>query len=82
MEKNKKEILQRLEKLGLIVQESTTNNLIIAINDILNELRENEIKLLEEFEKLHKRKIKGKELSFLEESFYKHVLENYSKKLN
>ncbi len=80
MGKNKKEILQRLEKLGFIVKESTTNNLIVAINDILNELRENEIKLLEEFEKLHKRKIKGEGLSFLEESFYKHVMENYSKK--
>lgn len=79
MEKNKTDILLRLQKLGLIVKESATNNLIVTLNDILNELRDNEIKLLEEFEELHKRKVNGKELSFVEESFYKHMRENYTK---
>lgn len=80
MAKNKDDIIRRLINLGLITKDSTAQNLVVALNDILNELHENEYELLLEFETLHKRKVNGEELSFLEESFYKHMKENYSKK--
>ncbi|MFK7749248.1 MAG: hypothetical protein AB8B65_12705 [Kordia sp.] len=80
MAENREEILLRLKSLGLIIKDTTINNLIVSLNDILNDLRDNEIKLLEEFERIHKRKVNGDELSYFENLLYDHIRENYTKK--
>ncbi|QHI38674.1 hypothetical protein IMCC3317_40680 [Kordia antarctica] len=80
MENNNKEILERLKRLGFIVDDSVTHNLTITLTDVVNFLLDDEIKLLDEFESLHKKKISGGNLSYLEESFYNQVAKSYVKK--
>ena len=62
------------------VKESAISNLTVTLIDVVNYLLEDEIKLLNEFEKLHKHKLKGGKLSYLEESFYNQIIANYAKK--
>ncbi|WP_430413125.1 hypothetical protein [Kordia sp.] len=80
MENDKKEILERLQKLGLIITETAFTNLTLTLNDVVNSLLEDELQVLKEFEELHKRKLNGGNLSYLEESFYKKIAESYTKK--
>lgn len=77
---NSKEILQRLKSLGFIVDDSVTHNLTVTLSDVVNFLLDDEMKLLDEFESLHQKKINGGNLSYLEESFYNQVAKSYLKK--
>ena len=77
---SKNKILDRLKSLGFIVSDSVTHNLTVTLTDVVNFLLDDEMKLLDEFERLHKVKINGGNLSYLEESFYNQVAKSYIKK--
>ncbi|MBC8755862.1 hypothetical protein H2O64_14385 [Kordia sp. YSTF-M3] len=79
MESNNKKILDRLKSLGFIVNDAVTHNLTVTLTDVVNFLLDDEMKLLDEFERLHKRKINGGNLSYLEESFYNQLAKSYVK---
>ncbi len=74
----KKKIFEKLKDLGITIQDSTQKKLLLSFEEYLNKEYENEVKLLEEVNRIKKKEKNNKELTQFEISFMKNLKISYS----
>lgn len=79
MNLNKDKILEKLKKQGFVTDELVAHKLLSVFNQYMKMLVDDEVKLLEEFSKLHDKKNQNEKLTYLEETFYNFMTSKYKK---